>query len=281
MDDDEDDISECAYDTASDQLVAIMRRDGGGRRSARVVRVKVTWYDGVGMGSIFATTDLVSPPIPRVTASTTTWRRSAMGCDDRINGDYRDDRDDCVGGDAPFRRSGHRVHMGVVDDEKEVTTTTTTKPGGTMGSRPSTTMRRPMRGRIIAAPRPDNATSNGDHGHHDGGDDGAAAAGPFDEDDYSSLYARYLMPRTRTNVELAGGMTLRKQCRGRVIDQSGFRIFRSGIDALSRKDDRRGLYRSLCQLRDWEMNPRRLPMAFHDDAGGETNATRTSGKYSI
>ena len=39
------------------QLVAIMRRNGGGRRSARIMMVNVTWYHGVGMRSKFAMTE--------------------------------------------------------------------------------------------------------------------------------------------------------------------------------------------------------------------------------
>ncbi len=46
---DDDDAIDDDHDHVDNQLVAIMRRDGGGRRSKRVMRVNVTWNDGVGM----------------------------------------------------------------------------------------------------------------------------------------------------------------------------------------------------------------------------------------
>ena len=98
----------------------------------------------------------------------------------------------------------------------------------------------------------------------------AAGGGGFDEDDYVSLHSRYLMPRIREKVELAGGITLRRQFRGRILDQNtpGFRLLRSRVDALTRKSDHVEVYRLLCQLRNWELDPRRVPTAFRD-AGDE------------
>lgn len=60
----------------------------------------------------------------------------------------------------------------------------------------------------------------------------------YDEDDYANLHQRYLMPRIREKVELPTGLTLRRQCKGRMIDQNtpGFRMLRSKIDALLKKN---------------------------------------------
>jgi hypothetical protein len=106
-------------------------------------------------------------------------------------------------------------------------------------------------------------------------DDEGAIPGMLDEDDCAGLHARYLAPRMHTNVELAGGMTLRRRCRGRVVDRNtpGYRMLRCRIDALSREGDRVGVYRLLRQLRDWEMNPKRLPSAFRDASGEDEDAT--------
>ena len=53
--------------------------------------------------------------------------------------------------------------------------------------------------------------SNGSHTPDSGG-------GGFDEDDYVSLQAGYLMPHICKKVELVGGITLQRQCRGRILD---------------------------------------------------------------
>ena len=137
---------------------------------------------------------------------------------------------------------------GVIDEE----TTTKSDEGA---SRTSTGFRqsRPEEA------RPDFAASNGSHTPDSGG-------GVFDEDDYASLQARYLMPRIREKVELAGGITLRRQCRGRILDQKsrGCRMLRSKVDALTRKNHHVEVYQLLCQLRDWELDPRRMPSAFRE-----------------
>ena len=111
--------------------------------------------------------------------------------------------------------------------------------------------------------RPEFVASNGNRAPVAGG-------GGFDEDDYTILHSRYLMPRIREKVELAGGITLRRQCRGRILDQNtpGFRLLRSRVDALTRKNHHVEVYRLLCQLRNWELDPRRVPTAFRD-AGDE------------
>ena len=86
----------------------------------------------------------------------------------------------------------------------------------------------------------------------------------YDEDDYRSLHERYLMPRVREKVELPGGRTIRRQVKGRVIDQNtqGYRMLRSKVDSLLRKNNHGEVYRLLCQLRSWELDPQRVPAVF-------------------
>lgn len=89
----------------------------------------------------------------------------------------------------------------------------------------------------------------------------------YDEDDYKSLHERYLMPRIREKVELPGGRMLRRQCKGRMIDQKnskGFRMLRIKVDSLLKKNRHDEVYRLLCQLRNWELDPRRIPSVFKD-----------------
>lgn len=93
----------------------------------------------------------------------------------------------------------------------------------------------------------------------------------LDEDEYAKLRERYLMPRVREKVELPGGRILRRQTKGRIIDQNtkGFRLLKSKVDTLLRKGDHSEVYRLLCQLKNWEMNPRRVPAAFQDVNRGD------------
>ena len=86
----------------------------------------------------------------------------------------------------------------------------------------------------------------------------------YDEDDYRSLHERYLMPRVREKVELPNGCTLRRQIRARVIDQNtqGYRMLRCKVDSLLRKNNHSEVYRLLCQLRNWELDPQRVPAVF-------------------
>jgi len=89
----------------------------------------------------------------------------------------------------------------------------------------------------------------------------------YDEDDYKSLHQRYLMPRIREKVELPGGRMLRRQCKGRMIDQKkskGFRLLRTKVDGLLKKNRHGDVYRLLCQLRNWELDPRRIPAVFEE-----------------
>jgi len=89
----------------------------------------------------------------------------------------------------------------------------------------------------------------------------------YDEDDYKSLHQRYLMPRIREKVELPGGRMLRRQCKGRMIDQKnskGFRLLRTKVDSLLKKNRHGEVYRLLCQLRNWELDPRRIPAVFEE-----------------
>ncbi|KAL7543162.1 hypothetical protein ACHAXR_012463, partial [Thalassiosira sp. AJA248-18] len=100
---------------------------------------------------------------------------------------------------------------------------------------------------------------------------GSSSAAAYDEGDYASLHQRYLMPRIREKAELAGGITLRRQCKARVIDQKtrGFRLLKSKVDALLRKKDHGEVYRLLCQLRNWELDPQRVPAVFQDRSSGD------------
>jgi hypothetical protein len=86
----------------------------------------------------------------------------------------------------------------------------------------------------------------------------------FDEADYTNLCQRYLMPRTRKKPELPDGMILRRQYRGRIIDANTplYRKLRVKVDAWLRKNNHEEVYRVLCQLRDWELDPRRVPAIF-------------------
>jgi hypothetical protein len=86
----------------------------------------------------------------------------------------------------------------------------------------------------------------------------------INKEEYALLHSRYLQPRTRTNVELpASGMILRKQTKCRWIDQyKELRILKIKIDTLLKNNEHSTVYTLLCQLRDWEMNPRCIPCAF-------------------
>ena len=95
----------------------------------------------------------------------------------------------------------------------------------------------------------------------------ANAVPKFDEKDYNTLYQRYLTPRIRENVQLAGGMTLRRQYKGRIIDDQktvGYKKLKSKIDILLKKQNHEEVYVLLCQLRDWELNPMKVPDVFKD-----------------
>ena len=88
----------------------------------------------------------------------------------------------------------------------------------------------------------------------------------YDKADYEILKQRYLMPRVREKAELANGITLRRQFRDRLIDQKtpGFKLLKTKVDSLLKKNYHAEVYRLLCQLRDWELNPERTPAAFHE-----------------
>eukprot|EP01082_Thalassiosira_pseudonana_P007363 g6458.t1 g6458 contig23:506490-509749(-) len=92
----------------------------------------------------------------------------------------------------------------------------------------------------------------------------------FDENDYRDLHQRYLTPRVREKAQLPGGMTLRRQCRSRIIDQKtpGYRKLRHRVDALLKKNNHPDVYRLLCQLRDFELDPRKVPEIFREEKTG-------------
>lgn len=82
----------------------------------------------------------------------------------------------------------------------------------------------------------------------------------FKEDDYDQLYKRYLTPQVRENVELPNGMYLRRQYKERYIDKPSARFnkLRLKIDSLLKIDDRAEIYKTLRQLRDYDINPKRV-----------------------
>ncbi|KAL7552079.1 hypothetical protein ACHAWF_015295 [Thalassiosira exigua] len=105
--------------------------------------------------------------------------------------------------------------------------------------------------------------------------DNANASGvTYDQDDYATLRERYLTPRVREKAELASGITLRRQTKGRMIDQPsvGFRLLRTKVDFLLRKGDHPEVYRLLCQLRNWEMDPSRVPAVCQKVVGADAVA---------
>ena len=90
----------------------------------------------------------------------------------------------------------------------------------------------------------------------------------FDEAEYTTLRQRYLEPRIRNKPELPDGMILRRQYRGRIIDTNTplYRKLRVKVDALLKKNNHEEVYQVLCQLRDWELDPRRVPEIFQIEA---------------
>jgi hypothetical protein len=85
----------------------------------------------------------------------------------------------------------------------------------------------------------------------------------FDEQEYEILCNRYLKERVRENESLPGGMTLRRQKKSRLLDQniSGYKQLGKEVDRLLKRGDRHRVFELLSQLRDFELNPRRVPPA--------------------
>jgi len=91
-----------------------------------------------------------------------------------------------------------------------------------------------------------------------------------DEEDYLSLTKRYLKPRVRENAELPSGVTLRRQVRSCFLDQNtnGFKELKKKVNALLKKQDHEAVYSILCQLRNFEINPRCVPETFRSGFRG-------------
>jgi hypothetical protein len=86
----------------------------------------------------------------------------------------------------------------------------------------------------------------------------------FDEREYEILYNRYLKERVRENETLPGGMQLRRQKKSRLLDDpniSGYKELGKEVDRLLKRGNRHGVFELLSQLRDFELNPRRVPAA--------------------
>ena len=93
-----------------------------------------------------------------------------------------------------------------------------------------------------------------------------------DAEDYLALTERYLKPRIRENAELPSGVTLRRQVRSCFLDQNtnGFKELKKKVDSLLQKGDHDAVYSILCQLRNFEINPRCVPETFLSGFGGVT-----------
>ena len=98
----------------------------------------------------------------------------------------------------------------------------------------------------------------------DGNNDSSKIA--FDEEDFEKLRQRYLLPRIQLNTELPTGMTLRRTFKPRLIDLKtpGFQRLRVRIDKLTKKNDWLAVYRLLCQVRRYEIDPSRVPAVMQE-----------------
>ena len=117
-----------------------------------------------------------------------------------------------------------------------------------------------------AAIQPDLITSS------DGKDKSSEVS--IDEEDFEQLRQRYLLPRIQLRSELPTGMTLRRTCKPRLIDLKtpGFQRLRIRIDELTKKNDRLEVYRLLCQVRDYEIDPSRVPAVMQEqNEDGDVN----------
>ena len=67
-------------------------------------------------------------------------------------------------------------------------------------------------------------------------------------------------------------MTLRRTCRARLVDLKtpGFQRLRNRIDELIKKNDKLEVYRLLCQVRSYEIDPNRVPAVMQErNQGGD------------
>lgn len=96
----------------------------------------------------------------------------------------------------------------------------------------------------------------------------------IDEEDFEKLRQRYLLPRIQLRSELPSGITLRRTCKPRLIDLKtpGFQRLRIRIDELTKKNDRLEVYRLLCQVRNYEIDPSRVPTVMQEqNQDGDVN----------
>jgi hypothetical protein len=109
----------------------------------------------------------------------------------------------------------------------------------------------------VTVTHPELVTSSGNH---------PSETALFDEQDFEELRQRYLLPRIQLNSELPTGMTLRRTCRARLIDLKtpGFQRLRVRIDELIKKNDKLEVYRLLCQVRSYEIDPSRVPQVMQE-----------------
>lgn len=114
--------------------------------------------------------------------------------------------------------------------------------------------------------KPERVTSSQDHNK--------PSETAFDEQDFEVLRQRYLLPRIQLNTELPTGMTLRRTCKPRLIDLKtpGFQRLRVRIDELTKQNDTLGVYRLLCQVRNYEIDPSRVPAVMQErNQDGDVN----------
>jgi hypothetical protein len=90
---------------------------------------------------------------------------------------------------------------------------------------------------------------------------------PFNPEnpEYLALQKHYYEPVVVNNAELPGGTRLRRQIKPPRIegDSRGFKELRKHITVLKQRDDHREIFRLLCALRQWEINPPYLGGAAH------------------
>ena len=79
----------------------------------------------------------------------------------------------------------------------------------------------------------------------------------YDEAEYKELRKRYLEKLVRENVELPGGMTIRRQTAKAVIDMKtpGYKSLKKEIVMLERNDRHEEIFWLLKRLAQWEMKP--------------------------
>ncbi len=134
--------------------------------------------------------------------------------------------------------------------------------------------RRRVKSKQPISTKDDDATSIKPEHVTSSGDSNKASETAFDEKDFEVLRQRYLLPRIQLNTELPTGMTLRRTCKPRLIDLKtpGFQRLRVRIDELTKQNDRGEVYRLLCQVRSYEIDPSRVPAVMQErNQDGDVN----------